>query len=92
MCVLPSLSEVSPNFALECLSQGTPILLTRENGLNRKEIPGSWLFDPLDNNDLENKLRDLLIRPNHEFFLTVNRSWKNVVDEHLKILCPSKEE
>jgi glycosyltransferase involved in cell wall biosynthesis len=54
-CVLPSLSEVSPNFVLECISLGTPILLTRENGLDL-EFKDEWLLDPLDIKDMENKL------------------------------------
>ncbi|MCX6789764.1 MAG: glycosyltransferase family 4 protein [Candidatus Gribaldobacteria bacterium] len=33
LCVLPSLSEVSPNFALECLSLKKPLILTKYNGL-----------------------------------------------------------
>lgn len=36
--VIPSVTEISPNVALEAVSQGLPVLLTRETGL--QDIPG----------------------------------------------------
>ncbi|NBD73790.1 glycosyltransferase [Patescibacteria group bacterium] len=46
--VVPSLSEISPNLALEALSMGTPVILTRDCGMyERLEGYVDWI-DPLD--------------------------------------------
>lgn len=86
-CVLPSLSEINPNFALESISAGTPILLTRENGLDIK-LRDEWLFNPLDNDDFEKKLCGLL--NNAEFYpeikaQTAGLNWENTVNKHMEI-------
>lgn len=45
---LPSWCEVGPNTALEALSQGTPVLLTRENGYREALAPFVREIDPAD--------------------------------------------
>jgi len=88
MCVLPSFSEIGPNFALECLALGVPILLTRENGLGINDsLPEQYLFDPL-RDDLSKKLGDLFVHPDFNFTYKIERSWDDVIKENIKVLCP----
>lgn len=89
MCVLPSLTEITPNFALECLALGKPILLTKENGLDivRDNL---ILIDPKDEDDLANKILFLLDEKNYnEYVERIKRipkdyTWDNVIKEHEK--------
>ena len=85
-CILPSLSEASPNFALECLSAGTPILLTRENGLDLN-LPENRLFNPLDNDDLKQKLTAIIDNPVFVWDgnLLKTRDWEGVIGAHLDV-------
>ncbi len=58
--IVPSLSEVSPNMALEALAMGLPVLLTQDCGMReRLEDVVEWI-DPLDPNDLADRMCALL--------------------------------
>jgi|GEM_PF-552228 len=87
LCVLPSLSEVSPNFALECISLARPILLTKENGLGINHILPKWyLFDPAKDN-LNEKVEKIFNYPNQGFSFSGIRDWELVINDNYKILC-----
>mgnify|MGYP001582306293 CR=1 FL=1 len=86
-CVLPSLSEVSPNFALECISIGTPIVLTREHGLDIA-LKEEYLIDPMNQQDIENKLRAVLTMSEKSpgvFGQPSGITFDDIVKKHLEI-------
>jgi len=90
----PALTEFNPNFILECLSFGKPVLLSRENGLSVK-LPEEFLFDPGDEVELANKMAKLFDPLNYKKALAtvgsleLNQSWEKVIDAHLKIIKAS---
>lgn len=90
-CVLPSLSEVSPNFALKCLGLNKPILITQETG-TRDEFPGLMYFDPKNEESLYQAMLRLLDEntyDNYGKFISNIRSgkkWEELVSEYLKLL------
>lgn len=87
----PALTEFNPNFILECLSFGKPVLLSRESGLSVK-LPEEFLFDPQNEIEFEQKLADLLDPISYKKAvdivgnLNLNQSWNGVVDAHRKII------
>lgn len=87
----PALTEFNPNFILECLSFGKPVLLSRENGLSVK-LPEEFLFDPGDENELTEKMSKLFDPSSYQNAvslinnLKLNQSWDDVIDSHLRLL------
>lgn len=90
VCVSAALSEFNPNFILECLAAGKPVLLSRENGLTIR-LPENFLFDPWNKAELEEKLSQLLESDNYHravvsvAALSSGSSWTTVVEEYLKL-------
>ena len=91
-CVLPSLSEITPNFALECIKLGKPILLTRETGLYEIFKEDLTFINPYDVNDIKNKIEFFLDDGNLEIYtqkisrIDKSRNWKDAIEEHAEIL------
>lgn len=91
VCIGPALSEFNPNFILEALSFGKPVLLSRGHGLS-VELPEEFLFNPLDQKELEGKLKNLLQKENYEQAvkkvdsLPLNHSWEAVTNAHLSLI------
>lgn len=91
LCVLPSLTEITPNFALECVKLGKPILLTKETGLADDLKDVLIFFDPQSTQDLQEKILYLFDKVNYAAYLEIIKkipttwSWTRVVDEHLKL-------
>ncbi|MFA5987849.1 MAG: glycosyltransferase [Candidatus Paceibacterota bacterium] len=89
LCVGPALTEFNPNFVLECVSAGKPILLSKENGLTIK-LPDDFLFDSRSKNELAEKMEKLL-RINPQMSSIVGEleeyapSWDDIIDKHLSI-------
>ncbi|MBP9750006.1 MAG: glycosyltransferase family 4 protein [Candidatus Pacebacteria bacterium] len=54
--IVPSLTEFGPNLAMEALSMGVPVLLTRECGVHHRLDGFVTWFDPLDAEDLAEKM------------------------------------
>ena len=87
----PALTEFNPNFILECLSFGKPVLLSRENGLSVK-LSDEFLFDSSEEDELVEKMSKLFdpviyseaVRTVSK--LNFNQSWENVVNFHLKLI------
>jgi len=91
MVVLPSLSELSPNLAYECLALKKPILLTKEVGF-RPEVKEIFeLIDPLSQDDIKDKIESLLKKENYQSYLdkiksaSFNRGWQEVTQEHQEL-------
>ena len=87
----PALTEFNPNFILECLSFGKPVLLSRENGLSVK-LPEEFLFDPSDENELAEKMSKLFEPAAYQEALEtvskleLNQSWEKVIEAHMKLI------
>ncbi len=87
----PAISEFNPNFILESLSFGKPVLLAQDNGLS-VQLPDFLLFNPLDKNDFENKLLNLLSSEVYakavDFVagIDLNQSWDMVLESHYNLI------
>ena len=87
----PALTEFNPNFILECLSFGKPVLISRENGLSVK-LPEDFLFDPLNEKELEEKLTNFFDENLYLQILKIikkidlNQTWDIVTSAHLGLL------
>lgn len=90
--VIPSLSEISPNLALECLSLNKPVILTRANGLAPEIAAQTISIDPQDEDDLVKKMAYLIDPVNRDREIArltswrkPENSWTTVANEHLAI-------
>ncbi len=87
----PAISEFNPNFILESLSFGKPVLLARDNGLSVR-LPDYLLFNPLDQKDFEHKILDLLSPDKYVQAveavsgLDLNQSWETVLEAHYALI------
>ncbi len=54
--ILPSISDINPNIITDAISCGIPFIMTRETGMNEHIKELGILFDPLDKDDLEQKI------------------------------------
>lgn len=91
VCIGPALSEFNPNFILEAISFGKPVLLNRNNGLS-VPLPEMFLFDPLNQKEFEDKLFTIL---NPEKYISavsevdalkLDHSWQDITDMHLSLI------
>lgn len=62
VCVLPSLSDISPNFLLECSALGKPAVATTEIGI-REDLGGVLYADPLNENAFVSALEKSISEP-----------------------------
>ena len=91
LCILPSLTDISPNFALECLMLGKPILLTKETGLNENLKNNLILIDPQNERDIKEKINYLLDEDNYQAYCEkipkINKDWDwdKVTEQHILI-------
>lgn len=91
LCVLPSLTEISPNLALECLKLKKPILLTKETGIYEDYKDYLIFIDPQNQKDIKEKILYLLDEKNYKNYIEKIKkveifwNWENVLKEHLKI-------
>ncbi|TSC74743.1 MAG: glycoside hydrolase family protein [Parcubacteria group bacterium Gr01-1014_44] len=88
----PALTEFNPNFILECLSFGQPVLLSRGNGLT-VQLPEEFLFDSKSAEELEFKMSQFF---DEEFYrraraivagLDLYQTWESVTKAHLDLLA-----
>ncbi|RJQ14848.1 glycosyltransferase [Candidatus Parcubacteria bacterium] len=91
VCVGPALTEFNPNFILESLSLGKPVLLSKENGLTVK-LPEEFLFDPNNEDEFKMKLERFF---DDNFYkeavgkvksLSMDQTWEEVLDMHWKLI------
>ena len=91
LCVLPSLTEISPNFALECIKLKKPILLTKETGIYEDFKDYLIFIDPRNQRELEEKISYLLDEKNYQLYLnkiktiSITQTWDKVVDKHIEL-------
>ncbi len=57
--IAPALTEFNPNYLLQGLASGKPFLISHENGLSF-EVPPELIFNTRDEQDLQEKLLNLL--------------------------------
>ncbi len=87
----PALSEFNPNFILESLSFGKPVILSKGHGLS-VELPEEFLFDPLNQDELESKITYLFDSENYRKAVAtinsidMNQTWENVTDSHTELI------
>lgn len=91
LCLLLSLSEISPNFALECLNLKKPLILTRQNGLPESIKSKLILANPLNDDEIFQAITKLLDNEKYRTYcqtiakLELSRTWDNVADEHIRL-------
>lgn len=91
-CILPSLSEVSPNFGLECLKLNKPLIITRFNGL--QEIFGHYAvqIDPFDHKQIKEKILEFIQAEEYQDLTPdiqgdeLIRTWREVTEETLWVV------
>lgn len=90
--ILPSLTEISPNLAFECLNMAKPIILTNQTGLSKELSRELITFDPLSVEDLKKNI-EYLLNPAHlnEYAAKMKqlkiekRGWDKIAAEHINI-------
>lgn len=91
VCFGPALTEFNPNFILECLSFGKPVILSRDNGLS-VALPEEFLFDPKSEEDLIKKMEPFFDARFYEQALnkvkniSMEQTWEKVIKEHLELI------
>lgn len=88
--ILPSLTEISPNAALEARSMGLPVLLTEETGLSTRLTNGMVIRKMRTSADITRAV--LEVEQNYGEFAhaaalpyPAERLWTTVVEEHLAL-------
>ncbi len=85
--ILPSLTDISPNTALEAHAFGLPVLLTKEMGLSPELCDGMKrvsLLLPGDIVKAVTELRDHFAALSRSKGAVKSRSWKTVAQEHIE--------
>lgn len=91
LALAPALTEFNPNFALEALAHGTPVLISQGNGLTA-QLPKECIFDPRDEDDMYAQWCALLesatyARVAREVVDTLPRhTWEDVEKAHAELL------
>ncbi len=91
ICIGPALTEFNPNFILEALSFGKPVILSRGNGLS-VELDSKFLFDPKDKDSLIERIEYFFDQNNYSNAvneineMNLSYNWDDVTDLHLKII------
>ena len=89
LLVLPSLTEISPNVALEARAVGMPVLLTRLNGLSAALQKGMIVRNLYDHEQIASAIREM--EKNYQAFAaecarpSIQRPWSMVAKEHVEL-------
>lgn len=89
-CILPSLGDISPNFVLNCLALGKPIVLTQETGI-RNDFSGLMYADPKNENSFYQSALRLMDENSYDNYLKhisdirYKKTWKDLAAEYLKL-------
>lgn len=87
----PALSEFNPNFILESLSFGKPVILSKNHGLS-VDLPEEFLFDPMSAEELEKRMEYFFDSENYKKSVDIvnnidmNQTWEKVTDFHLALV------
>ena len=90
--ILPSISDVSPNFILEGIRYNKPFILTRETGLYEQLKDIGLFIDPFNQDDIKNKI--LLLGNDQEYKkyqqkvsqFTYVQTWHEIANQFLTII------
>jgi len=91
LVIIPSLTEISPNLALECIKLKKPFLLTKETGLYKRFKDNLIFINPFNQEDLANKINKLLDKESYRKYqeklslISTDYSWSAVVEQHIDI-------
>ncbi len=87
--IIPSVTEISPNVALEARRTGLPVLLTRETGLSKELAQGMMLHGLRTPDDIVQAVKYVEKHYDsiaHDAALpVVERSWHTVTKDHLAL-------
>lgn len=89
--IIPSVSEVSPNLALESIKLNKPVLLTKESGFYLEFKDKLIFIDPLNIKDIQNKILDMFDENKYKKYLDnirsidSSRSWRDLSIEHINL-------
>ncbi len=90
--VLPSISDITPNYIIESICAGTPFLLTKHSAYARRFAAMGVIVDPMSEDDIVRGIRDLLdpvvyarLRRNIAAFTEV-RTYDDIAKEFIALL------
>ncbi|MBI2097859.1 MAG: glycosyltransferase family 4 protein [Candidatus Vogelbacteria bacterium] len=90
--IVPSLSEISPNLILQAVQYNKPFILSAENGLRDRLGEVGLYIDPLNVEDIENKIMWLTDQNNYQrqsqkvANFSFAHSWSEIADEFLAVI------
>jgi glycosyltransferase involved in cell wall biosynthesis len=90
--VLPSISDVSPNFILEGIGFGKPFLVTKYTGIIDDFNDCGVFVDPLNSDSIKKGLVDLLNEENYKRFRDninqkqANNSWTDISSDFIDLI------
>lgn len=93
--VLPSLSDVGPNIIADAVSTKTPFIMTRESGYREYFNWEECLINPLDEKELEEKLRLFMNPVEYKKILekvsnfSLHREWREAARDWVKLFYKS---
>lgn len=89
LLMLPSLTEISPNTALEARSLGMPVLLTEETGLSATFLGGMIVRPLLTARDIAAGITEVRehyhVTAERAASPMAERSWESVTTEHMRL-------
>ncbi len=89
--ILPSLSEVSPNFILDAIRADKPFIMTKETGFYDKLKEIGLFIDPFNEEDIKEKILFLANDKNYQQYknkvsgFKFTHSWKEIAQEFMDI-------
>ena len=89
--ILPSLSEISPNFILDAISCRKPFILTKESGYYEMLKSVGLFIDPIDKEDIKNKILFLADDKNYKEYkdkvmnFYFKHTWEEIAREFINI-------
>lgn len=95
--VLVSIGDISPNMIFDAIHVGTPFILTKENGITNRVKDCAIFVDPLDKNDIAEKIAWLADPANRAKQaekvrnFTWTHTWEQIADEIVKVGETSKK-
>lgn len=90
--ILPSVTDISPNFILEGIRYNKPFILTKETGLYEQLKDVGLFVDPLDSLDIKNKILLLSNRQEYEKYsqkvsqFNYIQTWDDIANKFLAII------
>ncbi len=91
LCILPALTDITPNFVLECIKLKRPILLTQETEYYQTFKQDLIFFNPQDEKDIEEKILNLLSEKEYYDYvariekISTSYSWSDVAEKHISL-------